>query len=107
MRKVYIVQDQKDLDLSPSKGYGEITVIFPPRVNIYDIEAMKKIAQEALKDFSEKDDSFLVVGNRILNMIAFLEITTVCADKVRLLIYQSLTKSYIEREFLFDAVTNE
>ena len=104
MSKIYIVQDQKDLDLSAAKPFGEIEYVFPARTNIYEIDALRKMAIDKLKDFKEEEDYFLIVGNRVLNIILFfILIDKYCIDKLKVLIYQSMTKTYVERVFIFES----
>lgn len=95
--KVYVIQEQRNHNISPALKYGEIKVILPPGdMNFSVNDTLARIERE-LTTFNYKEDYLLLTGDPIAIALAGWVLCDLLGfnDHIRFLKWDRHTTSYL------------
>lgn len=61
--RVFVIQENPKLNLTPALKYGNLVKIFPAKELRVDSVTLAKVARETLKDFDSEKDFILLMGD--------------------------------------------
>lgn len=81
MSRVYVIQENRKIDISPAEEYGEITVLLPSGDANYQADATFKSLEKQLEQFNPAEDYVLLTGDPTAMFMAGSILAEVCYSR--------------------------